>query len=126
MIEGSATTAEQDGVRAAVDMWNVAAGSQLSVAGDAMPSLPVRFEPAAEPSHGLYEPESGRVRINTDLTGRPLAVTIAHEIGHAFGLVHVIGRPSLMNAGNLGIGPNEDDVAALEAVWGSCEGARSK
>jgi hypothetical protein len=125
-IEGSATTAEQDGVRAAVDMWNVAAGTRLSVTGDAMTSLPVRFEPDAESLHGLYEPESGRVRINTDLTARPLAVTIAHEIGHAVGLVHVIGRPSLMNPGNLGIGPNEGDVAALEALWGRCAGAPSE
>jgi hypothetical protein len=127
------------GVRAAADLWNQAAGSLLSVAGatptagpagappaapsaDAPATLPVHFEVAAAPSHGYFDPVLGQVLINDDLVSRSLAVTIAHEVGHAFGLVHVSGRPSVMNPGNLDVEPNAGDVAALNALWGRCDG----
>jgi predicted Zn-dependent protease len=47
---------------------------------------------------------------------------IAHELGHAFGLVHVSPdtRPSVMNPGNTTVAPNDGDRAALEALWGTC------
>ncbi len=58
--------------------------------------------------------------INTDLAGAPLAVTIAHEIGHAFGLVHVPAgqRTSVMNPNNLVIEPTAEDVDTLAMRWG--------
>jgi hypothetical protein len=132
LVVGADTSVERsDGVRVAADLWNAAAGARLSVGGAAAapavdasgaapPTLPVRFEAAAALSHGFYDPSRGLVLINDDLTARPLAVTIAHEVGHAFGLVHVIGRPSVMNAGNLDVEPNAGDVAALTALWGQC------
>ena len=59
--------------------------------------------------------------VNDDLAGGPLVVTIAHEIGHAFGLVHVSDRPSVMNVGNLVVEPNTGDVTALVALWSTCD-----
>ena len=131
LVVGAGTSGDRAaGVRAAADLWNGAARAQLSVdeaptapaldaTGAASATLPVDFQPAAAPSHGFYDP-NGQVLINDDLTARPLAVTIAHEVGHAFGLVHVTGRPSVMNAGNLDVEPNDGDVAALAALWGNC------
>jgi hypothetical protein len=129
---GAGTSADREaGVRGAVDLWNQAAGTRLSVIpagaapaveadGTSTPTLPVGFEAAAAPSHGFYDPALARVLINDDLSARPLAVTIAHEVGHAFGLVHVTGRPSVMNAGNLDVEPNAGDVDALAQLWGRC------
>ena len=138
VLDDGITAARTAGVQAARDLWNQSAFARLSVelaatptgpAGappaapptDASPTLPVHFEVAADPSHGYFDPVVGEVLINDDLTARPLAVTIAHEIGHAFGLVHVSGRPSVMNPGNLDVEPNAGDVAALAALWGQCD-----
>ena len=86
--------------------------------GDAI--LPVHFRPAAEPSRGFFNPYSGEVLINDDLADHALAVTIAHEVGHAFGLVHVTDRASVMAPGNLDVEPNAEDANALAALWGPC------
>jgi hypothetical protein len=116
-------------VATAASWWNAAAGARLSVAGaqpaPAGAAVPVSFQAAAAPSHGLYDPEHGAVLINDDLSGRFVAVTVAHEVGHAFGLVHVSGRPSVMNPGNLDVAPNDGDVADLVSLWGRCEGGPS-
>jgi hypothetical protein len=145
VLDVSATANQQTGARAAVDLWNSAAGTDLSMvqpsvqpivqpsvaqpatqpldASQTAPAtLPVVFQAAAAPSHGLFDPTLGEVFINDDLVARPLAVTIAHEVGHAFGLVHVSNRPSVMNPGNLDIEPNSADVAALADLWGRCDG----
>jgi len=49
--------------------------------------------------------------------------SVAHELGHAFGLVHVpqSERTSLMNPGNISTPPTVEDQAALAALWGTCE-----
>ena len=53
---------------------------------------------------------------------RARAVTVAHEMGHAFGLFHVAAeeRASLMNPGNLSVGLTPADVETLIGLWGSC------
>lgn len=123
----AATADEQAGARAAATSWAEAAGARGSViVGDAPAgALPVHFQPAAAPSHGFFDPARGEIFVNEDLSGRPLAVTIAHELGHAFGLVHVVGRASVMNAGNLDVEPNADDAADLARLWGTCAAGAS-
>ncbi|HVX95219.1 MAG TPA: hypothetical protein VHK47_09950 [Polyangia bacterium] len=127
VVQDGATPEEAAGVEAAARAWNDAAGAQVTVASagsvtTAAPQVPVSFQRAATPSHGFFDPVAGRVLINEDLAGHPLAVTIAHEVGHAFGLVHVTGRPSVMNPGNLDVDPNTGDVGALATLWGACSG----
>jgi hypothetical protein len=135
LVAGAGVSVDREaGLRAAALLWNQAAGARLSVAaaappgaapavdanGTPTPTLLVDFEFAAAPSHGYYDAAHALVLINDDLTARPLVVTIAHEVGHAFGLVHVTGRPSVMNAGNLDVEPNAGDVDALAQLWGRC------
>jgi predicted Zn-dependent protease len=63
------------------------------------------------------------VLVNRAITDRAeLAIVVAHELGHAFGLVHidVATRASLMNPGNLTTPPTDADQRALEALWGAC------
>jgi predicted Zn-dependent protease len=129
------TSVQAQGLTDALSMWNQAAGTALvsssamdpiAGAGDAaaaMARVPLTFQAAAPPFHGLYDNQAGQIFINEDLTVvAPLRITIAHEIGHAFGLVHVSPdvRPSLMNPGNTTVGITPDDVAALAAIWGTC------
>ena len=136
--------AESAGVAAAIAMWNAAAPTKLELAdpadsaapvpGDpAAPvptaaadagtplTLPVHFQAAGAPFHGLYDAPNGQIFINTDLTDHQLAVTVAHEVGHAFGLVHRTDQPSLMNPSNLMIEPQPVDISTLETRWGPCQ-----
>ena len=106
-------------------LWNDRAGTHLMMgadpqAGSGASGLPIHFQNAGPPFHGLYDAPSGQVFINTDLAGAPLAVTIAHEIGHAFGLVHVPAdqRTSVMNPNNLVVEPTAEDVDTLATRWG--------
>jgi hypothetical protein len=125
--DATATDAELGGISAALALWNTTAGTQL--ASGAQPpagvsSVPIHFQPAAAPMHGLYDPQAVAIFINDDLSTLPaaLSVTIAHEVGHALGLVHIpeSTRASVMNPGNLTVTPNAADVATLAAIWGSC------
>jgi len=126
--DAAASTAELAGIAAAAALWNQSAGSALamaapaSTAATAAPTLPIHFQTAAAPIHGLYDAPDGEVFINNDLSGAELAITLAHEIGHSFGLVHIPPevRPSLMNPGNLAVSITPDDVTALAALWGRC------
>ncbi len=104
------------GVTAALGLWNI---TPVEPTEDA---IEIRFEHAAESFHGLYDDENGIVYINESITApRALSIVIAHELGHAFGLGHVSGRDSVMNRGNLTVGPTDDDRATVQALWGACE-----
>jgi hypothetical protein len=126
VADASASEAQTAGIQAGLALWNQAARTRLSLSVGASPAqanaVPVRFQAAAAPSHGFYDPALAMVLINTDLDNRERAIAIAHEIGHAFALIHIPGgqRSSVMNAGNLEIAPTGDDVEALAALWGAC------
>ena len=86
-------------------------------------TIDIEFADAAAAFHGVYDPATDRVLINRDLTDpTTLAIVVAHELGHAFGLVHVspAARLSLMNPGNLATTPTDADQQAVEALWGRC------
>jgi hypothetical protein len=122
--DATATDAQTRGIAAGSALWNTIAGSELvpGTASDPGPAVPVHFQVAAAPFHGLYDPPTGQIFINDDLSGQELAITIAHEVGHAFGLVHIAPdvRASLMNPGNLTVLPTPQDVATLADIWGWC------
>jgi hypothetical protein len=131
--------AERDAIEGAVSMWNDAAALGLrgpnrrdqnledQDLGDQPASttmrIPVRFEPAAGFVNGYYDDEAGEVIINRNLTGaRERTITLAHELGHAFGLRHVAPqkRRSLMNAGNLDTEVTQRDIEVLRKRWQGC------
>jgi hypothetical protein len=124
IVDGEASDAERAGVEVAVEMWNASAGTHLTTtpAPDA-PRIPIRFEDGAAVFYGIYLDEEGAVVINHALTDeRGRAITIAHEVGHAFGLIHVDASDglSLMNPGNLDQGPTLADLTSLASLWGEC------
>jgi Matrixin len=125
VVGDSGATADQlTAVGDGIGLWNRSIATRLFMNGGtpapSVPALLIHFQPAGPPFHGLYDDQIGAVFINTDLDAHPRIVTIAHEIGHAFGLVHVSGRPSVMNPGNLTVEPTAEDVAAVAALWGVC------
>lgn len=120
------TAAEMASLEEASQMWTrVGVDTVNATIADGRPEadqqIEVYFEEAAPAFYGFYDPDLGDLYINRKLDddhGR--AVTAAHELGHAFGLRHIEDRPSVMNSGNLEIGPNEADARALEELWGRC------
>lgn len=109
-------------VDAAIASWSAVGMTTLSRGdGDLDEArLPIRFTAGASSEFGLYTGDE--IAINDQLTGDALGIVIAHEIGHAFGLVHISpdARSSVMNPRNLATGPTLDDDAAIAAIWGSC------
>ena len=123
VTDADVTDAEVAGIRAAIALWNERAGTRLTLAVDrGEPGLPIHFQAAAPNFHGLYDAPSGQVFVNTDLDGEALAVTIAHEVGHAFGLSHIPAGQysSVMNPNNLVVEPTLEDVDTLAMRWGVC------
>jgi hypothetical protein len=121
VVGADATPAQASGVTAALALWRARGAPDLGTASG--PQVPVQFQTASPLSHGYYDPDAGIIYINNDLVSPDtLAIVIAHELGHAFGLVHIPTdvRRSVMNPGNLEVVPDEEDERALAAVWGAC------
>lgn len=122
--DGATTPDDRVSMAAAIDLWRTAAALHVTLDAPAAPRLPIRFQMAAGAFHGLYDDRIGEIFVNDEFAA-PSArtITIAHELGHAFGLVHVPAseRPSLMNPNNTTVPPTAEDVAALVALWGRCE-----
>jgi hypothetical protein len=117
VLARSDTTAPQRAAIAdALVLWGQAGGPLLAM-GEGDPDaqvLPIGFDAAAPAFFGLYRPDRGDILINSQLgDARARAITVAHELGHAFGLPHVTGHQSLMNPGNLQVAPAADDAQQI-------------
>lgn len=122
-----ATGAQLASIDAALAMWSrLGFDRARRVAGVPLTGgqhISIVFDDAAEFFHGLYDDEHGVVYINRALSDdHERSVTLAHELGHAFGLWHIDrgARVSVMNPSNLVVEPNDGDAAELAALWGSC------
>ncbi len=105
----------------AIALWRADGVTTVSRADAADVSIVFRDAPAA--MYGFYDSPHATVYVNTRIVEPgERAITIAHELGHAFALVHIAAdtRASVMNPGNLTIAPNAGDEAALVAAWGAC------
>jgi hypothetical protein len=137
--DADASPPQRAGIAAGMALWTAVMPVKLSLLdapaeAPADPSsdasgaaVPVHFQSAAANFHGLYDAAAAQIFINRDLEGAPLAIAVAHEVGHAFGLAHVSAgdRPSVMNPGNLTVEPNAADADALMSAWGTCETSAS-
>lgn len=123
-VAGRADADQLASVDEALAMWNEVAPVALSRQPvDGAATISVRFESGAPMIHGYYEDETGEVIVNRSLSdGHARAITVAHELGHAFGLRHVAAkkRRSLMNSGNLDTGLTSADADALLLRWNDC------
>lgn len=130
-MASAATALQSTGITDAIALWRARGvpSLELEPAGQASaleldPPIEIYFEGGAPMSFGFYDDEVGTIHINASIENhRALAIVIAHELGHAFGLEHVSDRTSLMNPGNYRTPPTEADQAALEALWGPCAAA---
>jgi hypothetical protein len=122
----TATPAEQAGIDGALALWRDRGVSAFDAAMPGPtpgPTIDIQFADAAAVFHGVYDPTADRVLINRDLTDpATVAIVVAHELGHVFGLVHVspAARQSLMNPGNLVTPPTDADQQAVQGLWGRC------
>ena len=106
---------------AGLELWNEVLHPSLRVGDQASgPHLLLRFEDVAAAGFGHYDVITGEVLINARMDPAAQVITVAHELGHAFGLRHVDARPSVMNSGNLDVMPTQEDAAAVTALWGTC------
>jgi hypothetical protein len=104
-------------IAAARALWNTVGIASIGETGGDV--LPVIFTSDAAPDEfGAYV--GSAIYVSDAVDGDARTIVLAHEIGHAIGLVHVSDRPSVMNPGNTTVVPSSDDDAAVIAVWGSC------
>jgi hypothetical protein len=124
-VDAPGATAEQLGsLDDAIGMWRAHGVTRLTRSGtpDGL-HVELRFQHAAANFHGLYDDAAAVIYVNLALTDEhQRAITIAHELGHAFGLAHVAAdlRVSVMNPANLTSLPTDADTATLVGLWGLC------
>ena len=116
------TAPQREGITAAISLWRGVGLDAITLDPQAgTQRVPIRFIPTVAMLHGIYQPKTGEVQVNTRMAGRELDITIAHELGHALGLPHILAseRVSVMNPGNSTIAPTPDDERQLRVRW-SC------
>jgi hypothetical protein len=117
-----ATDAQLAAIDRAIDDWaavGLRAPSRTAAAGA---TVRVAFVDGPPDDYGFFDGAAATIYVNRALDGEPGAITIAHELGHVFGLIHVAPavRASVMNPGNLTTLPTTDDLGAITARWGAC------
>lgn len=115
----NATDAERASIGDAGGLWSDV-GITGPLEGGAVDSVGIAFGAAAPGVYGFYDDAAATIHVSDALSTDQTSIVIAHELGHAFGLVHVTDRASVMNAGNLTVVPTDDDRAAVAALWGDC------
>ncbi|HEY0708697.1 MAG TPA: matrixin family metalloprotease [Polyangia bacterium] len=143
-VPADATADERLGVEGAIALWNQVSGPQLTLSDRPATDPPaldptrplappvdeqdrqrlsIGFRAAAPLFFGLYRPDVGDILINRGIQSqRAREIIIAHEIGHAFGLPHIIDQQSLMNPGNTQVPPAPQETALLQRQQGPCTG----
>jgi hypothetical protein len=121
IVDPDATPAQHAALEIAIASWHAVGLMAPGDLGDE--SLTVTFATGAPELFGFYDDVARKIYVNVHLTDAQTAVVAAHELGHAFGLVHIpiAERGSVMNAGNLTIVPTGDDDGAIVAMWGACQ-----
>ena len=120
VVAPSADAAQQAAIDQAIAAWRAVGLTAPDRNATGADSVSVVFEPGSPASYGFYDGAGDQILINDDLGADASPLVIAHELGHAFGLVHVAPseRASVMNPGNLTIAPTAADAAAIAAIWG--------
>lgn len=116
---------ERLGVEGAIAAWSRVLPTRIAIgaADGAASVLPIRFESGDTFYRAIYWDSFGMISISRDrLAPEDYPLAIAHELGHAFGLLHVdkSDRASVMNVSNLEVAPTDDDAAAVRARWATC------
>lgn len=119
----STSDADRACIEEAIGLWNGLAQTRLALVDDASGLVTIELADGAPAQLGVYDDEHGLVFVNRSLDpGRRRTITIAHELGHVMGLVHVKDseRRSVMVSGNTDTPPGDADRASLNALWGEC------
>jgi len=120
-IDARAASTEQiASVDRGIALWHHV--GMIGLRHDSGIDIEVVFREAPDAFYGYYDDDAAIVYVNESLATEEAAVTIAHELGHAFGLAHVPAakRASVMNTANVTIAPTTADALEVVALWGDC------